>query len=155
MKFEKQLLAAEGYSELGLDEEALAQLDELSEQEQDLLQALRMRIDILLRKRDWQTSLRLSLRMCELHPKESGGYINAAYCLREMGRTLEAKQTLLDGPASLLNDATYYYNLACYESLLGNLNEAKAYLHASFRLKRSLRDLAKTDADLERIRDIL
>jgi len=93
--------------------------------------------------------------MCRVHPDESSGYIHGAFCLHELGRTLEAKQTLLDGPAGLLDEPVYYYNLACYETVLGNLQQAKVYLRASFRLDKSFRELAKCDPDLQRIRDEL
>jgi hypothetical protein len=39
--------------------------------------------------------------------------------------------------------------------VLGNLDQAKAYLRASFRLDESFRDMAKNDPDLERIKDQL
>ena len=51
-------------------------------------------------------------------------YIHKAFCLHEMGRTLEAKHLLLKGPASLLGEPAYHYNLGCYialaTSMLGN-----------------------------------
>jgi hypothetical protein len=39
--------------------------------------------------------------------------------------------------------------------VLGNLQQAKVYLQASFRLDKSFRDLAKSDPDLQRIKDEL
>jgi hypothetical protein len=72
-----------------------------------------------------------------------------------MGRTLEAKQTLLTGPPGLLDEPVYYYNLGCYDTILGNLRQAKVYLHASFRLDKSFRELANDDPDLQRIKDEL
>ena len=46
-------------------------------------------------------------------------------------------------------------SLGCYDAVLGNLDQAKAYLRASFRLDESFRDMAKNDPDLERIKDEL
>jgi predicted Zn-dependent protease len=155
MTFEQKIRAAEGYVELGMYDDALAELDELDPAQQDILEALRMRVEIVLRKRDWKTALRFSLIACQLYPNESPGFIHAAFCLHELGRTEEAKQTLLDGPAKLLDEPVYYYNLGCYDAVLGNLNQAKAYLRASFRLDKSFRNMAKNDPDLERIRDEL
>jgi tetratricopeptide (TPR) repeat protein len=146
---------AEGYSELGMLDDALAQLDQLDNDDQDRFEILRMRIDIFLRKQDWKNALRLSLRFCGVHPNQPYGYIHAAFCLHELGRTSEAKQTLLDGPAALLDEPVYYYNLGCYDTVLGNLEQAKVYLRASFRLDKSFRELAKTDPDLKQIRDEL
>jgi len=155
MTFEQIVRMAEGYSELGMLDDALAQLDQLDTEHEDRLEILRMRVDILLRKQNWKDALRLSLRFCEANPNQPFGYVHAAFCLHELGRTSEAKQTLLDGPAALLDEPVYYYNLACYDTVLGNLEQAKAYLRASFRLDKSFRELAKSDPDLKQIRDDL
>ena len=155
MTFQQKIRAAEGYAELGMYDDALAELDQIAANQQDGLETLRMRVEIVLRKRDWTSALRSSLKFCQLYPNDSSGFIHAAFCLHELGRTKEAKQTLLDGPAKLLDEPVYYYNLGCYDAVLGNLDQAKAYLQTCFRLDKSFRDLAKSDPDLERIRDEL
>ena len=155
MTFQQKIRAAEGYAELGMYDDALAELDQIAANQQDGLETLRMRVEIVLRKRDWKSALRSSLKVCQLYPNDSSGFIHAAFCLHELGRTKEAKQTLLDGPAKLLDEPVYYYNLGCYDAVLGNLDQAKAYLRTSFRLDKSFRDMAKSDPDLERIRDEL
>jgi predicted Zn-dependent protease len=155
MIFEQQIRAAEGYFELGMQTEALAVLDRLPPENQERAETLRMRISIWLTMEDWAPALKLSTRMCDLYPSESFGFIHKAFCLHELGATAEAKQTLLDGPASLLEEPIYYYNLGCYDAALGNLESAQAYLRASFRLDKSFRDFAKSDPDLAGIRDLL
>ena len=155
MTFQQKIRAAEGYAELGMYDDALAELDQIDANQQDGLDTLRTRVEIILRKRDWKSALRSSLKVCQLYPDDSSGFIHAAFCLHELGRTMEAKQTLLDGPAKLLDEPVYYYNLGCYDAALGNLDQAKAYLRTSFRLDKSFRELAKSDPDLERIRDEL
>jgi predicted Zn-dependent protease len=155
MNFEDKIRAAEGFAELGMYDDALAELDEVDPDFQDTLQMLRMRVEIVLRKRSWKAALRFSLRARRLYPSESWAFIHAAFCLHELGRTQEAKETLLDGPDKLLEEPVYYYNLGCYDAVLGNLHQAKAYLRTSFRLDKSFRELAKSDPDLERIRDEL
>jgi predicted Zn-dependent protease len=153
MTFEQIVRIAEGYSELGMLEDALGELGQLDTEQQERLEVLRMRVDILLRKQDWEDALRLSLRFCAVNPNQPYGYVHAAFCLHELGRTPEAKQTLLDGPASLLDEPVYYYNLACYDTVLGNIEQAKVYLRASFRLDKSFKAMAKNDPDLKQIRD--
>jgi predicted Zn-dependent protease len=155
MNFEDKIRAAEGFAELGMYDDALAELDEVDPDLQDTVQTLRMRVEIVLRQRSWKSALRFSLRACQLYPSESWAFIHAAFCLHELGRTQEAKQTLLDGPDRLLDEPVYYYNLGCYDAVLGNLHQAKAYLRTSFRLDKSFRELAKSDPDLERIRNEL
>jgi predicted Zn-dependent protease len=153
MTFEQIVRIAEGYSELGMLEDALGELGQLDAEQQERIEVMRMRVDILLRKQDWEDALRLSLRFCAVNPNQPYGYVHAAFCLHELGRTSEAKQTLLDGPASLLDEPVYYYNLACYDTVLGNIEQAKVYLRASFRLDKSFKTMAKNDPDLKQIRD--
>ena len=62
---------------------------------------------------------------------------------------------LLGGPSSLLNDATYHYNLGCYDVALGNIEEAQSHLRISFKLDKKFRELAKTDPDLQPVWDSL
>ncbi|MBV9998405.1 MAG: hypothetical protein JO015_04740 [Verrucomicrobia bacterium] len=155
MIFEQQIRAAEGYFELGMQNEALAELDRLPPENQDRAETLRMRVSIWLQMENWARALELSSRICELFPSESFGFIHKAFCLHELGATANAKQTLLDGPASLLEEPIYYYNLGCYDAVLGNVESAQAYLRASFRLDKAFRDLAKGDPDLAGIRDLL
>ena len=99
MTLEQTVRIAEGYSELGMLDDALAQLDQLETADQDRLEILRMRVDILLRMRDWEEALQLSRGFASLNPNQPYGYVHAAFCLHELGRTPEAKQTLMDGPA--------------------------------------------------------
>jgi tetratricopeptide (TPR) repeat protein len=155
MSFEQQIRAAEGYLELGMYTDALAELDQILPADQDRLESLRMRIQVLLQIRDWKTGLKLSLRAADLFHQESYGFIHAAFCLHEMGQTQQAKETLLSGPPSMLEEPIYYYNLGCYETVLGNLDQAKAYLRASFRLNKGFREIARQDPDLAPIRDEL
>jgi tetratricopeptide (TPR) repeat protein len=155
MTFDRIFSMAEGYLELGMFDDALEHLGQLDGEYQDRFVVLQLRVGILLRKKDWNQALQFSLRICAIHPEEGYGYVHAAFCLHELGRTAEAKQTLLGGPACLLDDAVYYYNLACYDAVLGNLEQAKVYLHASFRMDKdkTFRELAKNDPDLSQIRD--
>ena len=105
--------------------------------------------------RDWQQALGVSYLLCRVAAGKAQGFIHAAFCLHELGRTTEAKAVLLSGPTALLQDATYYYNLGCYDAVLGNVEEAQAYLRASFKLDKKFRDLAKDDPDLASVRELL
>ena len=84
--------------------EALLELDQILPADQDRLESLRMRIQVLLQIRDWKAGLKLSLRAADLFPQESYGFIHAAFCLHEMGQTQEAKEKLLGGPPSMLEE---------------------------------------------------
>ena len=50
---------------------------------------------------------------------------------------------MLKGPAALLKEPIYYYNMGCYDALLGNAKDAHMHLQTSFKMDESFRELAK------------
>lgn len=148
-KTDKTLLAAQGYFELGMMDEALEELDLLPASLQEGAEVLQMRLFIHMRKKRWPEALDISRTLCRVLPEETMGFIHAAFCLHELRRTDEAKIFLLSGPAALLNEATYHYNLGCYDATLGNVEEAQAHLRKAFQLDGKFREYARTDPDLK------
>jgi len=110
---------------------------------------LEMRVLILMKGSRWRDALKVSKQLCAAAPAAPTGFIHAAFCLHELGCTREARELLLEGPAALVKEPTYHYNLACYECVLGNLDVAKAYLEASISMDEKLRAFAKGDPDLK------
>lgn len=153
--FERKISAAQGYSELGMVEEALAEIDAIRAGHAERADVLETRLLILMRGKRWKDALAVSRKLCKAAPETPVGFIHTAFCLHELGRTREAKNVLVEGPPSLLKEPTYHYNLACYEAKLGNFAEAHAHLETSFSLDRKFREFAKTDPDIEPIRHLL
>jgi Flp pilus assembly protein TadD len=139
---------AQGYMDLGLFDDAWCELGSLSRSEQEQVESLHLRAALLMQQRRWEEALLVSRRICDLQPGVSGGYIQAAYCLHELGRTGEACHVLRTGPASLQQEPIYHYNLSCYEVYLGKLEDARALLARSFELDERLVVIAEHDPDL-------
>jgi tetratricopeptide (TPR) repeat protein len=150
---EKIVLAAQGYSELSMHDEALAELDSLPKKSQSLPAVLETRVIVLMHAKRWEAALACSFQLCKADPDRPNAFIHAAFCLHELGRTAEARDTLLAGPAGLHRLPTFHYNLACYECQLGELDLARAHLQRSIQLDKTFRQLAKTDPDLQALRD--
>ncbi|MEO7931772.1 MAG: hypothetical protein ABIT76_01300 [Chthoniobacterales bacterium] len=148
---DRTLQAAEGYGELGMFDEALAELASLPAQQQDDLRVKQARLFLLLQFKQFRSALEVSRQLCESHPGLPIGFIHVAFCLHELGQTLEAREALIAGPASLLEEATYYYNLACYNAVLGEMQQARAYLKTSFKMNKKFREIAEHDPDLSAI----
>ena len=149
---EKTLLAAQGYAELGMFDDALAELDSLPEKAQRDPTAMELRLGVLMQARRWKPALTVSRRLTRAYPDKNIGYIHTAFCLHELGKTEEARTALLNGPQTLHTDPTFHYNLACYECHLGNMDLARVHLDRSFQLDKKFRDFAKTDPDLQALR---
>src|SRR5262249_40419714 len=58
-------------------------------------------------------------------------------------------------PVALLRDPIYYYNMGCYDALLGNPKSAQVHLLTSFKMDPSLRAIAKKDPDLESVQELI
>jgi predicted Zn-dependent protease len=149
---ERTLLAAQGYTELQMFDDALAELDGLPPEPASDASTLELRATILMQAKRWLDALTASRALCEQHPEKSVGFIHMAFCLHELGQPLAARDALLGGPASLHKEPTFHYNLACYECSLGNLELARMHLEKSFELDKKYRDFAKTDPDLAPLR---
>jgi tetratricopeptide (TPR) repeat protein len=143
------LNAAQGYFELGMTDEALAELGRVPEAERAHADVEQLRVYILMRARRWDEALAACTSLRESHPELSLGFIHGAFCLHELGRTAEAMQMLLAGPASLLREPVYFYNLGCYHAVLGNPEEAQNCLQMSFNMDDKFREIARYDPDLE------
>ena len=146
--FKRQFRAACGYAELGMTAESIAELNAIDDAFQHRPEVLQLRLHHLMRKKQWSRALTISRRLCRAAPDASAGFLHAGFCLHQIGRTREAKELLLRGPTALLKEPIYYYNMGCYEVLLGNLKDARVHLQISFKMDSSFRDLAKRDPDL-------
>ncbi len=155
MNFEWRVQAACGYAELGMTRESVAELNAIDSALQNRPEVLQLRLHHLMRQNRWAQALRVSQKLCRAAPECSAGFLHAGFCLHELGKTAEAKQLLLKGPAALLQEPIYYYNMGCYEALLGNVKDAKVNLHTSFKMDATFRELAKKDPDLESVRALL
>lgn len=152
MEHQRTLLAVQGYTELKMFDDALAELATLPSDIQREPGAVELRIVILTQSHRWEEALTSSRELCQTMPNEAAGYIHVAFCLHCLGRSSEAKETLLSGPPSLQKEATFHYNLACYECALGNLDAARQHLERSIAMDKKFREFSKTDPDLEPLR---
>ena len=153
---EKKLLAVQGYYELGLPAEALEELEAIADTAfHERTDVLSLHMMLLMDLRRWADALGLAQRLCEREPHSPVPFIQAAFCLHEIGQTREARAILREGPATLVRDAVYHYNLACYEAVLGDVEAAQAHLRDSFRINPAMREAARKDRDLEPIWDLL
>jgi Flp pilus assembly protein TadD len=155
VQFEWHLQAACGYAELGMARESLAELDAISARFQNRPEVLHLRLHHLMREKKWTLALRVSQKLCRVAPDAGAGFLHAGFCLHQLGKTAEAKHLLITGPIALLKEPIYYYNMGCYEALLGNVHDAQANLQISFRMDSSFRDLAKRDPDLKALHAVI
>jgi Flp pilus assembly protein TadD len=155
VEFERHLLAASGYAELDMTRESMAELKAIADEHQNRAEVLQIRLHNLMRHKCWPQALRVSQKLCRVAPDCCSGFLHASFCLHELGKTAQAKKILLQGPPMLLKEPIYYYNMGCYEALLGNVRDARLHLQTSFEMDSSFRELAKKDPDLKSLQEFV
>ncbi len=151
-EWDRRIVAAQGYVELDLHDEAQRELLHLPADQQNRVDVIEIRVLCHMHEQQWAEALKLSPKLCCLQPDEPGGFIHAAFCLHELGRTEEALDLLSRGPSSLRTKPVYYYNLGCYLARLGQNEKALQVLKQSFEMDGDLRRDARRDPDLHNLR---
>ncbi len=137
-----------GYVELGMFTEANEELENVPQDFKTHPVVLHGRVELLIAMKKWDDAVLLGHSLCELWPARHEFWILTAFCLHELKQTQKAKDTLLSAPPDVRETAIYCYNMACYESQLGNLCEAKVLLGACIAKDKKYRGKAVDDPDL-------
>ena len=152
MKTQQQFNAAVGYYQLGMYEEAWQELKSLPVSDELQTEVLGLKISVLMQLKHWEQAVSQSTELLKISPGEKAAYIDIAYCLHELGRTEQAREILLGAVNLLRDNATFHYNMACYEAQLGNMESARGYLHYACEMDEEFKELAQTDPDLASLR---
>ena len=133
----------------------MAELNAIDHALQGRPEVLQLRLHHLMQRKSWCRALVVSRKLCRVAPHCAAGFLHAGFCLHELGRTADAKKVLLRGPRALLKEPIYFYNMGCYDALLGDLSAARTNLLTSFEMEPSFRDLAKKDPDLKAVQELI
>jgi tetratricopeptide (TPR) repeat protein len=148
MKEERHITAALGYLELGMFDEAVDELHCLPVERLGHPGILQLESTIHIRGGHYEQALEISTHLCQVSPENPSPWLDKAFCLHELSRTSEARECLLHGPPCLKSEATYYYNLACYETQLGSMDTARHYLEKAITMEARFLRASKNDPDL-------
>lgn len=144
----KTLQAATGWLELGIADEALAELESLPTEARTQRPALELQLAAQMICQSWNSAADTARLLCLKAADEPVFFLRAAFCLHETGDTLAACNLLLRGPKSLFEMAIFHYNLACYLWTLGEAKRARSHLKQAIRMDRSFLETAREDCDL-------
>ena len=142
-------LRAVGFLELGMPEDALSELDELSAEQRSSPAALHLKVDALFRLKDWTAAREICLPMLEIHPDDPGWWIQAAYATRRAESVAAAEPILRTAIELHPNHGLILYNLACYACVQGRHDEARGLLmRADTEDRGNILAMAARDPDL-------
>ena len=146
---QRHLKSAHGYIELGLFEEANAELEEIDPFCRPLPEVLLARLAIYHGLKKWELLAVVAKKLAELYLKEPGFLVELAYATRR-AESIHAAHAILMRAADLHpTDGTIQFNLACYEAQMGSLDRAKAHLKRATEIDAKFRLMALEDSDLE------
>jgi len=146
-------LAASGFSELGLFQEAVDELEGLPLELRETRGVLAVWLELYQGWQKWAEAEAVATRLVEAEPDESNWRVALAYATRRTCGLASARDILINASRQFPNCAMIQFNLACYDAQLGDLNEARRRLRQAIRIDKDFADLARTDPDLEPIRD--
>ena len=110
-----------------------------------------MRVRLYSESHNWKKMVATSKQLVGMDPEVSFGWVNWAYALRELDRISEAKDVANRGLALNPKEAVLWFNLACYCSLLGEVEESSNNLDQAIALEKSFEKEAVDDPDLDKL----
>ena len=140
-----------GYLELGMIQHAREELDAIAKKDLLLPEVLAMRAKLYLETRNWELLEAVARNLTERSPDSFIGWVHHAYALRELDRTREAKTVALQGVRHHPKTAVLWFNLACYCSLLNEVEDASEHLDKAIALEKSFEAEAVDDPDLQNL----
>jgi predicted Zn-dependent protease len=144
----RTLDAAAGYLTLGLIDDAWEELESLPPAMEREDAVLELRCEIYQRLGRWNSARVLAESMAHRSPENPAWWLSWAYALRRE-QSVEAARGVLWEAAQLHPGVPLItYNLACYASVLGELDEARRLLAKSFAMDPGMKKIAGKDPDL-------
>jgi tetratricopeptide (TPR) repeat protein len=152
-QLQRRLLAASGFAELSLFQEAVEELEELPASAKQVPAVLVVWLEVYQRWQKWSEAESVALRLLEIDPEEPAWLIALAYAVRRSRGLPFANEILSRASEKFPNCGTIHFNLACYAAQLGRLDEARQHLGRAIQIDKQFAAMGKTDPDLEAIRD--
>jgi tetratricopeptide (TPR) repeat protein len=148
------LLAAQGWFELGNSLEAAAELDTIPTALRAHPDVLELRWQIYAKAGQWEACLDIGRAMVKLAPDRPMSWLRRSVALHGLKQFSEAEDLLFPAVEMFPDNGHIRYDLACYACLLGDNNRAREWLEQAFALAngKHFRLMALSDPDLEGLR---
>ena len=153
----KEFQSVLGYYELGMWDEALAEVDEIEGKGAPPTPATRLefnelRLVVYQGARRWAAMRELAEASAEQEPSRASWFISWAFALRREESIPAARAVLERAQRLHPAEALIPFNLACYAAQTGKLGEARLFLARALKLDPELEKNAREDDDLAPLR---
>jgi Flp pilus assembly protein TadD len=136
------------------DDAALA-LEEIAPEDKNRTGVLGARVVLYIAAKKWDMAAVVARHLVKVEPENEAWWINLAYSVRRSEGIEKAEAILLRAQAIHPKIAMIAFNLACYASVTGRMDEAKERLRHAIELDKDIRGLAIDDEDLKSLWDWL
>jgi Flp pilus assembly protein TadD len=151
--WQSHVLASSGYLELGMFDDAAMVLEEIAPEDKTRNEVLGARVGIYMAAKKWDMAAAVASHLVKVDPETAGWWISLAYAVRRTEGVENAEAILLRAQAIHSRVAMIAFNLACYASVAGRMEEAKERLRHAIELDKDVRGLALDDEDLKPLWD--
>ena len=127
-------------------------LEEIAPEDKTRNEVLGARVDIYVAAQ-WEMAAAVASHLVKVEPQNATWWINLAYALRRTESVEKAEAIMLRAEAIHPKVAMIAFNLACYASVAGRMEEAKERLQHAIDLDKDVRRLAIDDEDLKPLWD--
>ncbi|NDC64512.1 MAG: hypothetical protein EBZ59_11140 [Planctomycetia bacterium] len=131
---------------------ALRLLDELPEPTRSREDAKLLEGEALRALGRFEEAIRPFTLVAEENPRRLESWLGLGWCLKRIGRLGEATAMLEKGLVASPGEPILHYNLACYQSLGGNVQKAIEHLTRAIAIDSRFRDLTEVERDFDPIR---
>ena len=116
-------------------------------------EVLGARVALYMAAKKWDMAAAVASHLVKVEPENAGWGISLAYALRRTESVEKAEAVLLRAQAMHPKVALIAFNLACYASVTGRMEEAKERLRHAIELDSGIRGLALDEKDLHPLWD--
>lgn len=153
MHANRRLSYAQGYYELGMLAEAAAELAQVPESADAVLEVIALRMAVAQAQENWPVLQAATAKFVEREPGDAGAWVIWAYAARRGDSLAAAEKILLEAERQHSEEPTIQFNLGCYACQRGDLKEARRRVDDAIARDEKFRELAASDADLAPLRD--
>lgn len=147
--FQKLILPAIGYYELGMFQDSYDELEKLPPELKTTREVLSIKADILTKLESWKLLREVSRFLVKMWPNDPQHLISHAFATRRSISIVEAEKILLEAVSFHADEPIVHFNLACYAAQQARLEKAAQHLGEAIKLDPQVRKMALDDKDLE------
>jgi Flp pilus assembly protein TadD len=128
--------------------------EEIAPEDKNRNEVLGARVNLYMAAKKWDMAAAIASHLVKVEPEKMRlGESVSAYSIRRSESVEKAGAILLRAQAIHPKVAMIAFNLACYASVRGRLEEAKRRLRGAIALDKDIRELAIDDEDLKPLWD--